>query len=336
MKCLQSDGGGEYTSNKFTKFCKDHGILQRISVPSTPQQNGLAERKNRTLLNSARSMLNLVSLLPSFWEEAVATTCYLQNRNYHRTLGLITPYELWFGVKPNMQDLKIFGCLAYAFVPAEKRSKLEQRARKAIFVGYGDANGYKAYRLFDPTKKTFFYSRTVKFDESTFLESTTPRHSLKNDIREGGKQLEDDAAIVRQSHNNDVVDVCHSPNSTAAATSRQQKIVVADDCRLRTTAAFHQQTMVVANNRHLPTSVVVAAAFRHLKIVVVDDRRLSTSVAAAASHQQNIVVVDDRLLPQSTAADAAFCYQHKNIDDDNSHRCHRQKDVYSAAITVSN
>ena len=73
LKCLQSDGGGEYTSNKFTKFCKDHGILQRISVPSTPQQNGLAERKNRTLLNSARSMLNLASLSPSFWEEAVAT-----------------------------------------------------------------------------------------------------------------------------------------------------------------------------------------------------------------------------------------------------------------------
>ena len=91
-----------------------------------------------------------------------------------------------------MQDLKIFGCLAYASVSAEKRSKLEQGARKATFVGYGDANGYKAYHLFDLTKKTFFYSRTMKFDESPFLESTTPTHNLKYDIRDGGEQLEDD------------------------------------------------------------------------------------------------------------------------------------------------
>ena len=128
-------------------------------------------------------MLNLASLSPSFWEEAVAT-CYLQNRNYRRTLGLITPNELWFGVKPNMQDLKLFGCLAYAFVPVEKRSKLEQRARKATFVGYRDVHGYEAYRLFDSTKNTFFYSRIVKFDESPFLESTTPTHNLKNNTRE--------------------------------------------------------------------------------------------------------------------------------------------------------
>ena len=128
-------------------------------------------------------MLSLAPLPSSFWEEVVATTCYLQNWNYHRIVRLITPYELWFRVKPNMQDLKIFGCLSYTFIPASKRSKLEKRARNSIFIGYRDANGYKAYRLFDPTSNIFFYSRTVKFDELTLLNSTKANHNILNDIR---------------------------------------------------------------------------------------------------------------------------------------------------------
>ena len=92
----------------------------------------------------------------SFWEEAVASTCYLKNQNYHQILGLITPYELWLGI--NMQDLKIFGFLAYVLILANKQSKLEQKARKQILIKYGDANDYKAYHLFDSTRNIVFYS----------------------------------------------------------------------------------------------------------------------------------------------------------------------------------
>ena len=155
--------GGEYTSNMFTKFCKGHGILQQISIPSTPQQNGLAERNNRTLLNLAWSMLSLASFPPSFWEEVVAT-CYLQNFSEEvvATCYLMSQHVL------------------------------------AIFVGYRDANGYKSYYLFDPTKNSFFYSRIVKFNESALLESIAPTHNLKNNTCEGGEQLEDDATTVCQ------------------------------------------------------------------------------------------------------------------------------------------
>ena len=90
-------------------------------------------------------MLNAANLEPKFWEEAVATACYIQNRIYHRSIGLHTPFEMWYGHKPHLQDLKIFGCIAFACVPENKRNKLNARAQNSIFVGYGDAHGYKAY-----------------------------------------------------------------------------------------------------------------------------------------------------------------------------------------------
>ena len=124
LLCLRTDGGGEYNSNAFKTFYSQHGILHQISTPYTPQQNGLAERKNRTLLTMTRSMLKTTNLPSCFWEQALGTSCYLQNRTYHRSLGLITPYQKWYGTIPNLTDLKVFGSKAYSFVPAEKRNKL--------------------------------------------------------------------------------------------------------------------------------------------------------------------------------------------------------------------
>ena len=106
--------------------------------------------------------------LPSkFWEEAIGTTCCLQNWIYHRSIGLMTPYELWYGHKPHVKALWIFGCPAYAYVLENKRNKLDAWENKTIFVGYGDAHGYKAYRLYDMTSKKFIFSRSVSFNEST-------------------------------------------------------------------------------------------------------------------------------------------------------------------------
>ena len=77
------------------------------------------------------------------------------------------PYKLWYGHKPHVKDLQIFGCPAYVYVPENKRNKLDARANKTIFVGYGDAHRYKAYRLYDMTSKKFIFSRSVSFNEST-------------------------------------------------------------------------------------------------------------------------------------------------------------------------
>ena len=167
---LQTDGGGEYNSNAFKEYFQAKGIKHRKTTPHTPQQNGISERKNRSLLNAARSMMNVAKLEPKFWEEAIATTCHLQNRVHHKSTGIKTPHELWYGQKPYIKDLKVFGCPAYAYRSNNQKNKLDNRANKTIFVGYGDAHGYKAYRLYDANNNKFTFSRSVIFDESAILQ----------------------------------------------------------------------------------------------------------------------------------------------------------------------
>ncbi|MCO5593129.1 hypothetical protein L7F22_047135 [Adiantum nelumboides] len=164
IKSLQSDNGSEYINIPFRSYCESHGIFQRFTVPSTPQQNGLAERKNQTLLDSAQSLLAVAGLSNTFWEEAVATACYLQNRTYSRSIKAI-PYTLWFNSPPDYASLRVFGSPCYAYVPAESRHKLDSHATKAIFTGYGDCHGVKGYHLYNSTSKRFFYSRSLFFSE---------------------------------------------------------------------------------------------------------------------------------------------------------------------------
>ena len=94
ISTIRSDNGGEYFSKEWIKFCEDHGIMHEHTVPYNPQQNGIAERKNKTLLDASRCMLKVAGLHNQFWEEAVATACYLQNRSPHKVLGLNTPYAI--------------------------------------------------------------------------------------------------------------------------------------------------------------------------------------------------------------------------------------------------
>ena len=143
IKVLRSDNGGEYKSLNFQKFCDFHGIQRHFTNPYTPQQNGVAERKNRTLVESARSMLQTAKLPNSFWGEAVATVCYLQNRSYSKSVLSKTPYEVWTGNKPDISHLRVFGCPAYVHIPDEKRKKLEPKSMKCLFIGYGDLEGVK-------------------------------------------------------------------------------------------------------------------------------------------------------------------------------------------------
>ena len=81
MKCLRSDNGGEYTSNEFKSYCSEKGIRHEKTVPCTPQQNGVAERMNRTIVEKIRCMLRMANLPKSFWGEVVVTACYLINRS---------------------------------------------------------------------------------------------------------------------------------------------------------------------------------------------------------------------------------------------------------------
>ena len=94
---MRSDNGGEFNSNEFNDFCEIHGIKRKYSAAKTPQQNGVVERKNRTVQEAGRAMLNEEKVLDGYWREAVYTIVYIQNRGQLRVSSNKTPYELWFG-----------------------------------------------------------------------------------------------------------------------------------------------------------------------------------------------------------------------------------------------
>ena len=136
VQSLQTDRGGEYMSNAFKDFLAHKGIKHQCTMPYTPQQNGVAERKNRSLMEMARCMLKAKGLPHKLWMEAVACGTHVLNRYPTKVLKTITPFEVWNDRKPSIDYMRVFGCLAYAHVPQQLRGKLDDKAIKCIFVGY--------------------------------------------------------------------------------------------------------------------------------------------------------------------------------------------------------
>ena len=133
LKKLQSDRGGEYLSGEFKQYLMDNGMISHLTTLGTPQQNGVAERKNRTLLDMVRFMLNYSILLISFWGYALQITMYLLNVVPSKSAPK-APRELWIRCKPSLNHIQKWGCLAY--VLKHKTDKLEARSKVYLFVGY--------------------------------------------------------------------------------------------------------------------------------------------------------------------------------------------------------
>ena len=161
LKTLRTDRGGEFIYKPFLNYCKEQGINRQLTIRHTPQQNGVAERKNRTIVEMARSMLKGKELPNSFWAEAVSSVVYILNQSPTKAVRDKTPFEAWHGRKPVVSQLKVFGCIAYSLVPAQNREKFDEKGEKLIFVGYSDES--KGYRLIDPTTSQLVISRDVIF-----------------------------------------------------------------------------------------------------------------------------------------------------------------------------
>lgn len=128
------------------------------TVPYTPEQNGVSERMNRTLVESARSMLEDSQVSKRFWGQAVQTAAYLVNRSPSSALDSnVTPFELWEGRKPDVSKLRVFGCPMFVHVPKEHHKKLDAKAWKGIFLGYS----HNGYRVWDPVAKKIVRARDV-------------------------------------------------------------------------------------------------------------------------------------------------------------------------------
>ncbi|KAM1500447.1 hypothetical protein ACFX10_023002 [Malus domestica] len=172
IKTLNSDRGGEFEA--FDDFCKENGIRHNYTMPYTPQQNGIAERRNRTLMDMMRSMMSYADLPLHFWGEALATVAYILNK-VHTKAKPLTPYELWHGHKPNLSNLKVWGCKAHVLIPKPLRNKLQAKTLECKFIGYPDNS--IGYRFYHP-EKGLIESRDATFIETTDLFK--PIHELES------------------------------------------------------------------------------------------------------------------------------------------------------------
>jgi hypothetical protein len=159
---------GESTPPRSSRIIAQHaGIKKELIVPYNPQQNGVAERKNRTVVGATRAMIHDQGLPLFLWAEASNVAVYLQNRSPHTVLGKKTPEETFSGTRPDVSHIRIWGSVCYCHVPSEKRTKLDPTAVKGLLVGYSEAS--KAYRIYVPARRKVIVCRDVQFEEERAL-----------------------------------------------------------------------------------------------------------------------------------------------------------------------
>ena len=164
VKKIRSDNGSEFKNLQVEEFLEEEGIKHEFSAPYTPQQNGVVERKNRTLIDMARTMLGEFKTPERFWSEAVNTACHAINRVYLHRLLKKTSYELLTGNKPNVSYFRVFGSKCYILVKKGRNSKFAPKAVEGFLLGY-DSNT-KAYRVFNKSSGLVEVSSDVVFDET--------------------------------------------------------------------------------------------------------------------------------------------------------------------------
>ena len=142
LKKLRTDNGLEFYNQPFDNFCANEGIARHRTVRMTLQQNGLAERMNRTLMERVRCMLIQSKLPKTLWAEILLTACYLVNLSPSTGINFKTPFETWSGKTADYGILKAFGCPAYVHV---SQGKLAARALRGIFIGYPE--GVKGFKV---------------------------------------------------------------------------------------------------------------------------------------------------------------------------------------------
>ena len=199
IKVIRSDRGGEYESAAFSNFCAQYGIVHQTTAPYTPQQNGVAERKNRTLKEMINSMLNSSGLPHNLWGEALLTANFILNRIPFKNSNK-SPYEVWKGRLPSYKMIKIWGCLAKVLIPLPKRTKLGPKTIDCVFIGF--ANASAAYRFLvyksevhDIHVNTILESIDAEFFEDVFPYKESPMSAMYKRTRD-----EQSTPMVQEQH----------------------------------------------------------------------------------------------------------------------------------------
>lgn len=171
-----------------------------------------------------------------FWAEALSTACYLKNRSPARALHHMTPYQAFTGIKPNVQHFRVCGCVCYAHIPRDERKKLDSKAIKCIFLGYG--SDVKGYRLYDLAKERMLYSRNVIFNEE------------QHDVQKEKFKLEFETPIIEASH---------PPDSASEDDENEQpEATVRQSVRVKRPPDMHGEWVSVAHETNEPPSFTEA------------------------------------------------------------------------------
>ncbi|CAI7803506.1 unnamed protein product [Closterium sp. NIES-53] len=178
VKVIRTDNGGEFIGADFESVLKKKGIQHQLTVPYNPQQNGVAERFNRTLQEGARTLLGRAGLLDPFWVTALRQVALVKNRVL-TTVGdkQWVPYTKWYGSAPAVNMLRAYGCMVVFHVPKEKRGKLEASGRWGVHLGL--AKDHKGWLIWDLTSQQLIVSRDVKFLESLYYKEWKQQHQQK-------------------------------------------------------------------------------------------------------------------------------------------------------------
>ena len=169
IKIFRSDGAQENLSKEICEFFEENGIKHERSCPYTPEQNGKAERLNRTLMEISRSMLIEAKLHETFWAESIHTAVHLLNMRPSRSIDNKIPFTIWNGKDADFSYLRVFGCICYVHIDKSQRNKFDPKSEKHIFVGYSD--NHKGYRVYNLETNRIHVAINVTFNEQVFIQN---------------------------------------------------------------------------------------------------------------------------------------------------------------------
>lgn len=232
IKVVRTDGGGEYIGASFLGVCKEFGIIHDTTSRYAAQQNGVAERLNRTLLEKARAMMIQANLGKAYWEYAIDVAVYLKNRSPTKAIFGATPYERWTGFKIDLSHLKVFGCQAEILVPAERRDKWDGRTKSALFVGYCPTK--KNYKFVDvsyprrvivSTHFSFFEDRFKKCEDDSDFYCELDSDDNKFNVRSEPEPVETIVTInSKRDNDQNIVNNAEEPVDTILTIDEKQDI----------------------------------------------------------------------------------------------------------------
>jgi transposase InsO family protein len=254
IKKIRSDNGTEFKNSQIEGFLEEEGIKHEFSSPYTPQQNGIVERKNRTLLDMARTMLDEYKTPDRFWAEAINTACYSINRLYLHRILKKTSYELLTGKKPNVSYFRVFGSKCFILIKRGRSSKFAPKAVEGFLLGY-DSNT-RTYRVFNKSTALVEVSCDIVFDE------TNGSHVEQVDLDE----LVDEGAPCVTLRNMSIEDVCPKESEEPTQAQDQHHLPTKHLHQLKMRIWLKMMKMKIKRMSHLKRRTLIEGEMKIMKI----------------------------------------------------------------------